>query len=174
MTPMPDDMPPNALAPSSSCLPPPITYRAPPPVAYADRVYREDADGYFARVGSTVRARGGADGGGGLSQTLRACTSTVASTLSDAEYHARTITSGALQRVASAAGLGLYGGAAGDEPGVGGEGGFASPISWEMMLASALLHLVVAPTRFAAGLLAGTAMLESVIVSNLDEVKRHI
>ena len=126
--------------------------RLPPPSAYPDRVYRQNAaTGQFECVrgrGQRFGVRDGDDDGAGAS--------------------------------GPSAAAGLSGGLDGRCLGSGGSGGWEGgnpqaglrvPLPPELRLASAFFHLIVAPTRFTAGLVAGAALLEAIIFSSFGNLK---
>ena len=143
-------------------------HRAPPPAGYSDKVYREDPDGYFATVQGYGATRGQGAGSGVMSRTLSSCASAVASAVSDLEHHTRTMASNTMQTVQGLTGFGRYGGASWAGEAAEGRSEYAVPVPWELQFASGLLHIIVGPTKFASGILAGVAVVESAVVANLD------
>ncbi len=149
VAPTDDDMAPGA--PPSSTVPPIADHhRMAPPLGYADQVYRQKNKGTFERVGGF-----GASSGAGAG--------------------VRRAGSDALGNLGSAAAQPSRSNSFGGGPSQlgGGEGAtegpsYQIPLPVELQVASALYHLVVAPTRFVAGVLAGLAAIEALLLAALD------
>lgn len=124
----------------------PNMYRqAPPGVTYADSVYAQDASGAFKCV----------DASAGSGNRM----------VSDPKDRHGAQAGGSIGGGSGSTG-GSYGGG-GRDMRVGGEGK-AVPDSFELQVASAVYNLVIAPNRFAPGLLAGAAAYEAAVLSLLQ------
>ena len=158
-----DDVAPGA---PSTLLPPIEHHRMAPPLGYADHVYRQKVKGSFERVdgfgtasvGSATSVSGGSlRSGNALSNTLDRSGNAISNTLNSIRGgHARG-TSMEQPRQSEPYGVWQpYGGRPSYPP-----NSYQPPMAPELQLASALFHIAVAPTRFAAGVLVGLATMEA-------------
>lgn len=151
----------------ASAAPPVSALRVPPPTSYPERVYRQDPQGQFACV-----SRSSSNLAGPLSASA-----SLAATLRITSRGTVTGGGGGGSGAADADVGGSRGGVNGGRAGVSGGGGFLEPPAsqqlptpTELQLASALFHLLVAPTRFAAGLMLGAVLVEVLLIAELEKL----
>ena len=154
-----DDVAPGA--PTTPSLPIIEHHRMAPPLGYADHVYRQKVKGSFERVdgfgtasvGSATSVSGGSlRSGNVLSNTLDRSGNAISNTLNSIRGgHARGTS---MEQPRPSEPYGVW------QP-YGGGPSYQPPMAPELQLASALFHIAVAPTRFAAGVLVGLATMEA-------------